>query len=294
MLTYKCSDFIPYHQEFTAFPCAELRTERKHSHEFYELAYVYDGHGSHFDGNELKAVSRGSLILTSPEAEHYFVSPKNNDAPWLMVLDCLFTKQFFDDVLETYLNISILKNTTLYQLIKSNKPFCLLLSDDSNSEIKLYMETIKHKRGINRVGTDILVKNLLLNILIEISTLYDVQLGFPETIQKPLWGIDHLIRYIKANLDINLTLNLLAAQIHLSPSYLSRYFKQKTGKNISEYITELRIEKAKELLVSTVYSVTDICFLCGYSSVPNFRKYFRKATGMSPGEYRKQSIKISL
>lgn len=293
MLTYKCSTFIPPGEEFNAFPCAELRTERKHSHEFYEFAYVCDGCGTHYDGNDYKTVVRGNFVVISPGIEHCFISSENIESPWTTVLDCLFTNQFFNAVKQDYLNIESLKDTILYKLFENNKPFCLVLSDGTNSEIKFYMEAIKHKRGINNHKTNAIVKNLLLNMLIETSTLYDSFFEAPETVQKSLFEINHLIRYIKANLDVNLTLNLLAAQIHMSPAYLSRYFKQKTGKNISEYIAELRVEKAKKLLISTTHSITDVCFLCGYSSVPNFRKYFKKIVGMSPGNYRKQPNKIN-
>lgn len=287
MLIYKSNDFIPKNKNFTAFPCAELRTERRHSHDFYELAYVYDGNGLHYDGREFKTVSQGSFILISPGMEHYFISPENNNTPWLMVYDCLFLKTFFEETIKTYLDINESKNSALYSIFDKKETFCLVLSDDTNNTIMFYIEAIKHKCIEQMKNTDIIVKNLLLNILMEVEHIYNKSLGVTENTQKPLLGIEHLTRYINANLDINLNLDLLAAQIHMSPSYLSRYFKQMTGKNISEYITEQRIKKAQDLLLSTTHSITDVCFLCGYSSIANFRKYFSKYTGLSPREYRK-------
>ena len=102
--------------------------------------------------------------------------------------------------------------------------------------------------------------------------------------------IDDLIKYIKSNFGSNITLDYLAAYAHLSPEYLSRYFKKCTGMNISEFITETRIEKAKFRLRTTNWSVQDIAVYCGYGSLANFHKAFKKAVGMTASEYRKSNI----
>ena len=286
MLIYKSEDFIPQNKNFTSFPSAELRSERRHSHDFFEIGYVEDGEGLHYDGSEFQTVKGGSFVLISPGAEHCFSSNENNSIPWLMVYDCLFVKDFFESVREMYLNINELKNSALYKLLSKRERFCLVLND-ADKEIHFYIEAIKSKCNAPFSNADIIVKNLLLNMLIEIGNIYDMQLGLAQTNQKTLLGIEHLIRYIKVNLDVDLNLDLLAAQIHMSPSYLSRYFKQKTGRTVSEYIMELRIKKAQDLLLSTTHSISDVCFLCGYSSITNFRKYFRKYVGLSPRDYRK-------
>lgn len=287
MLIYKSEDFIPKGNFFTTFPSAELRSERRHAHDFYEIGYVEDGEGLHYDGKEFETVKGGSFVLISPDTEHCFSSRESNSVPWLMVYDCLFTTDFFKEAVREYLNIEECKNSALYGILKKKEPFCLLLSDNADKEIKYYIDAIKRKRDISLGNINIIVKNLLVNMLIEIGNIYDSQLSLAKSTQKTTLGIEHLIRYINVNIDIDLSLELLAAQIHMSPAYLSRYFKKKTGKSISEYIMELRIKKAQDLLLSTTHSITDVCFLCGYSSIANFRKYFKKYVGMSPREYRK-------
>lgn len=102
--------------------------------------------------------------------------------------------------------------------------------------------------------------------------------------------IDDLVKYITFNFGSSLTLEYLAEYAHLSPEYLSRYFKKCTGVNLSDFIAETRIEKAKYRLHTSNWSITDICEYCGYRSASNFQKAFKKAVGMSAGEYRKSFI----
>ena len=99
--------------------------------------------------------------------------------------------------------------------------------------------------------------------------------------------INDIIKYIKSNFGSDITLYYLAEYVHLSPEYLCRYFKKCTGVNISEFITKTRIEKAKCKLRTSDCSINDICEYCGYKSISNFQKAFKKSVGMTAGEYRK-------
>lgn len=101
--------------------------------------------------------------------------------------------------------------------------------------------------------------------------------------------IDDLVKYITSNFCSNLTLDYLAEYTHLSSEYLSRYFKKCTGMNISDFITETRIEKAKYRLRTSNWSINDIREYCGYRSISNFQKAFKKAVGMTAGKYRRNS-----
>ena len=64
-------------------------------------------------------------------------------------------------------------------------------------------------------------------------------------------------------------------------------FKKETGKNFLEYVTELRIQKAKNYLIQTDYDIAEIAASVGYGDLKYFSKLFRKNTGLSPSEFRK-------
>lgn len=73
---------------------------------------------------------------------------------------------------------------------------------------------------------------------------------------------------------------------YIHPNYLSRLFKEKTGKNFVEYLTEVRMEKVMELLDGTEDKIADICAMAGYDNPRYFSKVFKQYTGMTPSEYR--------
>ncbi|MBP5454851.1 MAG: helix-turn-helix transcriptional regulator, partial [Lachnospiraceae bacterium] len=92
--------------------------------------------------------------------------------------------------------------------------------------------------------------------------------------------------YIEANYTKSITLDDVSMAVNISSYYLSRIFKENTKENFIDYLTKLRIEKAKDLLNTTQYSMKEICTMCGYSDPNYFSKSFRKNVGVTPTEYR--------
>lgn len=88
----------------------------------------------------------------------------------------------------------------------------------------------------------------------------------------------------------DLSLAYLAQLLNMSPAYLSVYIKEKTGANFSDHLNEIRIRKAKELLIVTGMSIHDIGVHVGYENITSFNRMFKKQIGMPPGEFRKQQI----
>ncbi|MGB8647959.1 MAG: response regulator [Anaerolineae bacterium] len=88
--------------------------------------------------------------------------------------------------------------------------------------------------------------------------------------------------------DPDLALNQVAAQVSLSPSHFSAVFSQETGQTFKEYLTEVRLNKAQELLRTTALRSSEISFQVGYSDPHYFSYVFRKNTGLTPKEFRAQ------
>ncbi|CAI6077252.1 response regulator transcription factor [Cohnella sp. JJ-181] len=99
-------------------------------------------------------------------------------------------------------------------------------------------------------------------------------------------AISKVRAYIEEHLDEDLSLVRLAGYIHFNPSYLSRLFKQESGINLSEYIEAARIERAKRLLRNDELKVLEIGIRVGYEASQSFTRFFKKATGVTPQEYR--------
>lgn len=92
--------------------------------------------------------------------------------------------------------------------------------------------------------------------------------------------------YIHSNYPDKISLSAVAALVNYNESYISRIFKSEVGENLSEYINHVRLEKAKELLLSTNDSIQDISEAVGYDTPQYFSSIFKRLEGLSPSEYR--------
>lgn len=108
---------------------------------------------------------------------------------------------------------------------------------------------------------------------------------------KPITGskMRRLVDYIEDNLDGDLSLHALAAQVGMSPLYLARAFRVAIGQSPHQYILSRRIERARELLRNTDLPVVDIAIAVGFSSQSHLAHWFVRQIGVSPGAYRRQA-----
>jgi two-component system response regulator YesN len=100
--------------------------------------------------------------------------------------------------------------------------------------------------------------------------------------------IEKIKEYIHGNYQSNITLETIAAEVFLSPVYLSFLFKQVESMNITDYITHVRMEHAKSLLKTTNGKTYEIANLVGYQDDKYFSRIFKKRVGITPSEYRSQ------
>lgn len=97
--------------------------------------------------------------------------------------------------------------------------------------------------------------------------------------------IQSIKRYIYENYQHDISVELLAEKVGLSPSYLSSIFKKETGENLSKFMKNYRMERAEELLVNTNKKVTSICEEVGYTNVSYFCQNFKEYYGVSPERF---------
>ncbi|MDI3310407.1 MAG: response regulator [Thermoanaerobacterium sp.] len=99
---------------------------------------------------------------------------------------------------------------------------------------------------------------------------------------------EQLIKYIDENYSTPLTLSMLAQKFNFSPKYISNLIKNKVGHSFTEYLTNLRIKRAVELLTKTDLSIKEIALSVGYDDQQYFHRLFKKKTGKTPAQYRKE------
>lgn len=107
--------------------------------------------------------------------------------------------------------------------------------------------------------------------------------------EQQIANLKKVITYIMEHYDVDMRLDELACLVNMNPQYFCRYFKKNIGKTITEYINEVRIEKAAQALAETNDKIIDIAQNCGYENVSYFIRRFRRIKGMTPVQYREMS-----
>ncbi len=111
--------------------------------------------------------------------------------------------------------------------------------------------------------------------------------GDPDMEEQPMLGI---VRYMQEHLSEEISLTVLAEEFHLSAQYISQLFKNEIGVNFLTYLTSIRMEQARKLLLSTSLSIAEISGKTGYSDYRVFTKVFKKIEGVTPSQYRQNFL----
>ncbi|MGO4549233.1 helix-turn-helix transcriptional regulator [Paenibacillus sp. 2TAB23] len=103
--------------------------------------------------------------------------------------------------------------------------------------------------------------------------------------------IQFVYDYMEQHYDKDVNLDAMADKLNISRSYLSRYFKEKTGEYFVDYVNSVRINKAKALLLKPDMLIQEVAQFVGYQNINSFNRMFKKFTGFTPSEFRKNELR---
>lgn len=118
----------------------------------------------------------------------------------------------------------------------------------------------------------------------------DEQEQFDLTEAKHYHALHKVTNYIQENYMQKISLENVAEQVHFTPQYLSKIFKEETGGTFKQYLSMMRIEKSKRLLKDSENSLSEVAYLTGFSDQSHFSKTFKKQVGISPSTYQLSHI----
>lgn len=232
---------------------------------------------SFYTGNKPITFTTGS-DSNNPEASAP-LPEINYDRLEKCILDCDsdLLMQFFYDIFETIQKSNHSMNTIKIYLFNMFSHIRQILSHLNISDYQI-IENELTSIFMNAETLEELF-NLLYTVLLEIGkNLHTVSDDEKiEMIQQYIY--DHLC-------DMDFNVNSISDYFHISMPTLSRFYKQKKGQNISAFISDLKMDKAKELLVKSDYSIDYIVEKLGYSNTSSFIRKFKTMVGITPGQYR--------
>ena len=254
-----------------------------HSHNYFEIFYVYKGNCQLKFENEIRTLTEGELCIIAPNSYHSIIHDDENS----MIITISIRKSTFDSSFFSLLTnkdlLSDFFRTILYNNTDTNY---LLFSTDNSEDIKLIMKNLileYNKKDIYSNNCCISLVTLLFSLVLR---------NYSDAVQFYNYDLSndfHLIMtYIQTNYCY-LTLDTLADNFHYSNAHLSDLIKKYTGLSFIKLITKLKMLHAVKYLKNTNLSIEKISELVGYNSGDHFSRTFKKYYSCSPKQYRQDN-----
>lgn len=219
-------------------------------HDFIMIAYVAHGEGNHYCNGTSEIANEGDIFIINPYVTHSFCSSKRMQ--FIEMYYCLFIPSEYKNLLDT------LKEDfpELEPFLSQKEKGYIKITDNENKELRnLFIYAIDEFMHCPPSNKN-LVKSYFTILLTKCLRKYQRSLNNPVFNQNKT--VDEIIRYINYNLNFGVSTHDIAEANNLSEPYLCRLFKKHTGVTITQFINNLKIEKAKDILQNTDRSIESI------------------------------------
>ncbi len=267
--------FIPnrhphsYVKAFLHYFCEALL----HTHAFYEINFIMHGSGKYFYDKDYVEANVGDVYITPPDVYHGYL--KKTD---FYVYNLCIKKEFFthykDELLAIPLVSDMLEGIPYLYHLKGQR-FCFRLSSQNLATFKSDLDLI-HECTLADSESAELIKNMVtLKIIAHLAFLYSQQFSHwsKASENNSFSAVMESIHYIKNNLSEKITIDTLAKCAHMSRSTYIRHFKTIFKISPMEYVKNIRVSKAKTLLLTGTLSKTTIAQECGFYDASHMAKY---------------------
>ena len=250
-----------------------------HWHDEFEIIYVRSGFLTVSISGESYIGKTGDAFVVSPGNLHLMGSQTGTVDYYTFLFPLKYISFRTDDMLDEKL---------LEPLNSGHLMICPGVNDTAKELceqlIKIY--EAKNDESESKITTQVRTKIILLQFILEMwkkGFVIENDTSGRNTVEK------EMVSYIQQNFTGKISLREFGEQFHLSEKYISRYFKEHFHITLSQYVTYLRLEHAKQLLQDTDIPVTDVAMQSGYQNVSYFIRSFQKAYAVSPLKYRKNN-----
>jgi len=259
-----------------------------HNHSVYELNFVENAKGvRRIVGDSQEVIGDYDLcLITSPDLEHVWEQNECHS----------------DDIREITVQFDFsMSDETLFR----RNPYASItrMMQEAKKGLSFPLQAIMKVYGLldtlSSVKDGFYAVQQFLTILYELSRCENARTLASDsyakvTVEDDSRRILKVKNFISKNYMDELRLPELASLAGMSSSAFSRFFKLHTGRNISEYIIDLRLGYAARMLVDTAKSISEIGFDCGFNNLSNFNRIFKKKKGCSPSEFRESYHKTRI
>lgn len=265
----------PFELEFMEISEYEAR---KHKNTFFEMVFVLEGSGTQIINNHRLPYSRDKLFLIFPQDSHGFEITETS-------------KFFFIRFHESYLKTQSREWVQKLEFIFHNHhhlPGCILKTITDKPLVRALMEGLIREHINHQPQQQEVVKQLI-NTVITIAARNILLVPTTVSDKSKTDNAVRLLNYIHQHIyePEQLKSERIAEHFHVSPTYVSEYFKVQTGQSLQEYITAYKLKLIETRLRFTDMQINEIVHELGFSDASHLNRFFKKHKSVSPSAYKK-------
>lgn len=253
---------------------------------YITLIIIYGIVNIYLDSRSIKLVSGNIILLKKGDKIEYKLHGENSK---ICVVN--FKKEFFD----THLKSQMADCPILYDFLRLDaKKIEYLVFDITTYEVvKGYLDFLLYEMSSSNEKNEKLVKAALILFLTNLHNIHKESLNISESSMMKYYDIGRWLGYMAENYS-TVTLSTMAKEFNFNPTYFSLRFKELAKCNFSDKLREIKLEKAKWLLITTDLSVQSISEMIGFKEKSYFYRAFKNRFGMTPLQYRKYNNELRI
>ena len=254
-----------------------------HFHSEYEIIYIEESHGEEFINDSKIHYYPGDILLIGANTPHFTKSAPDyyEDNQDLRVKGVIiqFKREILPNIIYQYPDYHKIK-----QLLERSN-LGIYFNINHNEHIRKMIEKIPKEKGIKLLTSLLHILEAMANMEKYDCISSNTKLNFHDSVDN---RFEKVISYIRQHFTEEIQVKQIAALIPMNHTAFCRYFKEKSSKTMTEYIQELRISYACQLISESTESISQICFRCGFNNIPHFNRIFKRYKKLTPTEYRAQ------
>lgn len=258
---------------------------RWHYHAEVELIFFKEGNGTQFIGDSIKRFRSGDVVLVGAQLPHYWRFDDayfNGEKTQADIAVVHFCEDFWGS---SFLNLP--ENKSIKMILEKAQRG-IQVQGSSKENIGRLIESLLAAEGPKRI---MLIMEALMEIEKSVGNVTLSSIGFHhDYAETENDRINAIYNYSLANFKRKIQMEEMASVANISPNSFCRYFKSRTRKTYTQFISEIRVGHACKLLIEDSMNVKQICYESGFHNFASFHKHFKMITGKSPLSYQKSFL----
>lgn len=254
------------------------RADVYHSHDFLQLVIVLSGNGRYRVEDKIHYIKEGDVLIFNPSVGHQSLPLETEENPARELLIG------FSDIQ--------LRNFERNRLPMTEGSSIIHTSGELRQRIFKICASMEAENAVDKPGRYHMMKAYLMQLLVlllreQAEPVKNCQSYAFETVNKK-YVVEQIRNYFEDHYSEKVSLDRIAENMYLSPFYISKIFKSETGDTPIRYLINIRLEKAREILLEDMsMSVQEVAAMVGYDDAYHFSKLYKKHFGVSPSQTRK-------